>query len=60
MGIYFGCRMQVFNRQSFTSRPASSGGFIERDPAERFNSLADDIKITHPNVAAVYRNLADG
>jgi hypothetical protein len=58
--VYFGFRMQVFNRQSFTSRPAGSGGFIERDRAEHFNSLADDIKITHPNVAAVYRNLADG
>ena len=58
--VYFGFRMQIFNRQSFTSRPAGSGGFIERDRAEHFNSLADEIKITHPNVAAVYRNLADG
>lgn len=58
--VYFGFRMQVFNRQSFTSRPAGSGGFIERNRAEHFNSLAEEIKITHPNVAAVYRNLADG
>ncbi|WP_299223826.1 hypothetical protein [uncultured Psychroserpens sp.] len=58
--VYFGFRMQVFNRQSFTSRAAGSGGYIERDRAEHFNSLADEIKITHPNVAGVFRGLSDG
>ncbi len=57
--VNVGFRTQVFNRQSFSSRPAGSGGYIERDRASHFNSLAEEIKITHPNVSTIFRNIAD-
>lgn len=57
--MYSNFSMQITNRLGFTSRPSGSGGYIERNRAKHFNTLADGIKITHPNVASIYRNIAD-
>jgi len=56
--MYSGFSMQIVNRQSFTSRPAGAGGYIERERAEHFNALADEFKITHPNVSNIFRGIA--
>ena len=58
--IYRGFGSQVFNRMGATSRAVDSGGYIERDRASHFNNLAENIKISHPNVAEIYRRLARG
>lgn len=56
--IYGGFGNQIFNRMGVTSRGVDSGGNIERVRADHFNQLAEKLKITHPNVAEVYRGLA--
>ncbi len=58
--VYRGFGSQVFNRMGATSRAVDSGGYIERDRAAHFNSLAEKVKISHSNVAEVYRGLARG
>ncbi len=58
--VYRGFGSQVFNRMGATSRAVDSGGYIERDRAAHFNSLAEKIKISHSNVAEIYRGLARG
>ena len=57
--IYLGFRIQISNRLGFTSRAAGAGGDIERARAKHFHSLAEKRKISHPNVASVYRYIAE-
>lgn len=53
-------RVQISNSLGFTSRAAFEGGNIERFRADFFNLLFEEIKITHPNVALIFRSLRDG
>lgn len=55
--MYDGFRTQIFNSQGVTVRSPYSGGEIERNKAKQFNEVAEKIKITHPNVASLYRQL---
>ena len=57
--VYLGFRIQISNRLGFTSRAAGAGGDIERARAKHFHSLAEKRKISHPNVASVYRYIAE-
>ena len=52
-------RVQISNNLGFTSRGAFEGGNIERFRANFFNSLFEKIKFTHPNVALIFKELAD-
>ena len=57
--VYLGFRIQISNRLGFTSRAAGAGGDIERARAKHFHNLADKRKISHPNVASVFRFIAE-
>jgi len=55
-----GFSRQIFNGQGATWRSANAGGDIEREKADFFNSLFEYRKITHPNVAKIFKKLAQG
>lgn len=48
----------MFNKRSFSSRPALAGGDIEREKASYFQKLADDFKSKYPNVAEIFENMS--
>ncbi|WP_024741629.1 hypothetical protein [Tenacibaculum maritimum] len=57
--MYDGFRTEIFNSQGVTVRSPYSGGEIERNKASQFKDVAEKIKITHPNVAKLYRELTE-
>ncbi len=57
-GLKLGFRIQVFNRQGATTRLPDTGGSIERVRAELFNGLAEETKISHPNVSEIFKGIA--
>lgn len=52
-----GFRIELFNRMGMTSRSPEAGGFIERNRAAIFKSLKEEVVITHPQVADIFRSL---
>lgn len=52
-------RIQISNNLGFTSRAAFEGGGIERGNAHYFNSLFEETKYTHPQVALLFKDLSD-
>lgn len=53
-----GFSMGIFNGQGATSRAAGAGGYIERNRADIFEKIYEHRKITHPNVAKVFKGLS--
>jgi len=51
--------VQISNNLGFTSRGAFSGGNIERARAKYFETLFEETKITHPNVALIFKRLTN-
>ncbi|NDV43134.1 hypothetical protein [Flagellimonas sediminis] len=56
--LKLGFSIQVFNRQGATTRLPDMGGSIERARAELFNGLAEETKISHPNVSEIFKEIA--
>lgn len=56
--IYRGFSNQIFNGMGVTIRAVDAGGQIERERIEHFIKLANKTRISHPEVAEVYRSLA--
>ncbi|MEC4092548.1 hypothetical protein [Myroides odoratimimus] len=52
-------RTQISNNLGLTTRGAFEGGNIERFRSKYFNSLFEETKITHPNVAMIFKNIRD-
>lgn len=50
----------MFNKRSFSSRGPFEGGDIERGKAAYFEKLANDFKNKYPNVADIFKRLAEG
>ena len=50
----------LFNKRSFSSRPAFAGGDIERDKAAYFKKLYNDFKNKYPNVAEIFKYREEG
>ncbi len=50
----------MFNKRGSSSRGAFDGGDIERDKASYFEKLANDIENKYPNVAEIFKQLAEG
>lgn len=55
--IYSGFYSGIYNNMGVTVRSPYSGGEIERNRATQFEEVLKTVKITHPNVAQVYRDL---
>ena len=52
-----GFSMQLFNRMGMTSRSPDAGGDIERNRSSIFRKLKEEVEISHPCVAEIFRNL---
>lgn len=50
----------MFNKRGSSTRGPFDGGNIERGQAEYFQKLANDFKNKYPNVADIFKRLADG
>jgi len=50
----------MFNKRGSSSRGPFDGGNIERDKAAYFERLAKDYKNKYPNVAEIFKRLAEG
>ena len=52
-----GFSIELFNRMGMTSRSLDAGGDIERNRASIFKNLKEEVEISHPHVAEIFRNL---
>jgi len=50
----------MFNKRGSSSRGPFDGGNIERGKASYFEKLANDFKNKYPNVAEIFKRLAEG
>ena len=55
-----GFHVEIFNKDSFTSRAAFAGGDIERGKAARFNKLVELHRNKYPVVSGIFEILAKG
>jgi hypothetical protein len=49
----------IFNNRGMTTRAYYDGGTQERTLSQKYRALAEPLRVTHPNVAAVFDRLAD-
>jgi hypothetical protein len=47
----------MYNKRSFSTRGPFDGGNIEREKADYFSKLAQDVKNKYPNVAEIFRKM---